>query len=123
MGTAGEVVMAEFSIGEVERLTGLKGHVLRYWEEAVPFIRPRKDDIGRRYYSARDVELIQRLRFLVYEKKYTLAGAGERMLAELTDYRYQQIKPSLDAVRADLMGVYALVRSRLADADDKENQQ
>lgn len=114
--------MAEFSIGEVERLTGLKAHVLRYWEEAVPFIRPRKDDTGRRYYSSRDVELIQRLRFLVYEKKYTLEGAGERMLAELTNSRYQQIKPSLDAVRADLMSVYTLVRSRAADVDDKETR-
>ncbi len=70
--------MAEFSIGEVERLTGLKAHVLRYWEEVIPFVRPRKDDQGHRFYRQRDVELITRIKYLVQEKKYTLEGAGER---------------------------------------------
>ena len=42
--------MAEFSIGEVEKETGIKAHVLRYWEDVIPFIRPRKDDQGRRLY-------------------------------------------------------------------------
>jgi len=76
--------MAEYSIGEVESLTGLKAHVLRYWEDTVPFIRPRKDDRGRRVYSSRDVELISRVKRLVHEEKYTLEGAGERLLGELT---------------------------------------
>ncbi len=76
--------MAEFSIGEVEGLTGLKAHVLRYWEETIPFIRPRKDDRGRRVYTSRDVDLILRVKHLVQERKYTLEGAGERLVVELT---------------------------------------
>jgi DNA-binding transcriptional MerR regulator len=101
--------MAEFSIGEVERLTGVKAHVLRYWEEAIPFIRPRKDDQGRRFFRMRDVELISRIKYLVQEKKFTLEGAGERLLTELTDSRLIQMKESLDGIRTELMNVYAIV--------------
>lgn len=102
--------MAELSIGDVERLTGLKAHVLRYWEEAVPFIRPRKDDQGRRFYSPRDVELISRLQYLVHEKKYTLEGAGERLITELTDSRMIGARESLEAVRQELTDMYAIVQ-------------
>jgi DNA-binding transcriptional MerR regulator len=116
MGAAGRIRtdhgMAEFSIGEVERLTGLKAHVLRYWEDVIPFIRPRKDDQGRRFYRQRDVELITRIKYLVQEQKYTLEGAGERLVAELTDSRITQTRTSLDAIRAELMNVYSIVQKR-----------
>ena len=104
--------MAEYSIGEVERLTGLKAHVLRYWEEAIPFVRPRKDDQGRRFYSARDVELISRIKYLVQEKKYTLEGAGERLVAELTDARMIRTRETAESVRAELANIYAILRKR-----------
>jgi len=104
--------MAEFSIGEVERLTGLKAHVLRYWEGTVPFIRPRKDDEGRRFYSARDVELISRIKYLVQEKKYTLEGAGERLVAELTDARLINTREMVESVRAELVDIHAILRKR-----------
>ena len=102
--------MAEFSIGEVERLTGLKAHVLRYWEDAIPFIRPRKDEQGRRFYNPRDVELISRVKFLVQEKKYTLSGAGERLMTELTDSKLLRTREAVAAVRAELMNMYAIVQ-------------
>ncbi|HKL85178.1 MAG TPA: MerR family transcriptional regulator [Treponemataceae bacterium] len=104
--------MAEYSIGEVEQLTSLKTHVLRYWEEVIPFIRPRKDDQGRRFYSERDVELISRVKFLVQNKKYTLEGAGERLLVELTDSRVRDTRESLDGIRNELMAIYAIARKR-----------
>lgn len=101
--------MAELSIGEVERLTGLKAHVLRYWEDSIPFIRPRKDDEGRRFYGERDVELIERVKYLVQEKKYTLEGAGERLIAELADPRLSSAREALEDIRRELTGVYAIV--------------
>lgn len=104
--------MAEYSIGEVEQLTSLKTHVLRYWEEVIPFIRPRKDDQGRRFYSDRDVELISRVKYLVQEKKYTLEGAGERLMVELTDSRVRETRESLDGIRNELMAIYAIARKR-----------
>jgi DNA-binding transcriptional MerR regulator len=102
--------MPDYSIGEVERLTGIKIHVLRYWEEVIPFIRPRKDDSGRRFYSARDVELLSRIKYLVEERKYTLEGAGERLLAELTDPNATRIRENIEALRAELMNLYAIVQ-------------
>jgi Predicted transcriptional regulators len=102
--------MADYSIGDVERLTGLKAHVLRYWEEVIPFIRPRKDDQGRRYYSPRDIQLLTRIKFLVQEKKYTLEGAGERLLTELTDSRLVRMQESFDTIRTELMDIYRIVQ-------------
>jgi DNA-binding transcriptional MerR regulator len=102
--------MADYSIGEVERLTGIKIHVLRYWEEAIPLIRPRKDGQGRRFYSSRDVELLSRIKYLVQERKYTLEGAGERLLAELTDPGFLRARESLESLRAELMGLYAIAQ-------------
>jgi DNA-binding transcriptional MerR regulator len=102
--------MAELSIGEVERLTGLKAHVLRYWEDVIPFIRPRKDDQGRRFFSPRDVELLSRIKYLVQEKKYTIEGAGERLMTELTDSRINDTRNSLNEIRAELVAVYAIAQ-------------
>ena len=104
--------MAEYPIGEVERATGVKAHVLRYWEEAIPLIRPRKDAQGRRFYGARDVELISRVKHLVQEKKYTLAGAGERLMAELTDPRRARAIRELETIRADLSRALEIARRR-----------
>ncbi len=100
--------MADYSIGQMERLTGIKAHVLRYWEEAIPLIRPRKDDVGRRFYSARDLELINRVKFLVQEKKYTLEGAGQRLMAELSDNSLNELRFTMSKIREELARVYTL---------------
>ena len=57
--------MAQYSIGQVEKITGVKQHVLRYWEETVPGFAPRKDYSGRRIYSQRDVEIVLRLKQII----------------------------------------------------------
>jgi len=72
-----------FKIGEVSRLTGVKPHVLRYWESEFDLIRPQKSKIGQRIYRRRDVEIILRLKKLLYEEGYTIAGAKKRLLYEL----------------------------------------
>ncbi len=112
--------MAEYTIGEVERATGIKAHVLRYWEEAIPLIRPRKDAQGRRFYGARDVELIERVKHLVQERKYTLAGAGERLMAELTDSRRERALRELDTIRADLSRALEIARKRADEGKTDE---
>lgn len=71
-----------FSIGQIEELTGVKAHVLRYWEEVVPGFTPQKDSGGRRVYSQREVDLIFRLKYLINEKKFTAEGAGKQILDE-----------------------------------------
>ena len=60
--------MATFSIGDVEKITGIKAHILRYWESVIPGFAPRKDIGGRRAYTDRDLDLILRLKYLICQK-------------------------------------------------------
>ncbi|MCQ2590193.1 MAG: MerR family transcriptional regulator [Treponema sp.] len=71
-----------YTIGQIEELTGVKAHILRYWEEVVPGFIPQKDKSGRRIYSQREVELIFRIKYLITEKKFTAEGAGQQILEE-----------------------------------------
>lgn len=68
-----------YSIGEVCDLTGLKPHVLRYWETQFPELSPTKNRAGNRVYQARELEIIALIRKLVYEERYTLEGARRRV--------------------------------------------
>jgi DNA-binding transcriptional MerR regulator len=71
-----------YTIGQVEQLTGVKSHILRYWEDVVPGFTPQKDLSGRRVYSQHEVQLIFRLKFLIGVKKFTAEGAGRQILEE-----------------------------------------
>ena len=74
--------MASYSIGEMEELTGIKTHVLRYWEDVIPSLAPKKDLGGRRVYSQRDFQTIMRLKYLIQERQFTNEGARAEMIAE-----------------------------------------
>lgn len=63
------------TIGEVSKATGIKAHVLRYWEQQFPQLKPLKRSGGRRYYRAEDVALVERIDRLVNLEGYTLKGA------------------------------------------------
>lgn len=69
-----------YKIGEAARLLDLPQYVLRYWETEFPELRPRKTGGGRRIYSRADIDLLQRLRHLLHEERYTIEGA-RRVLA------------------------------------------
>lgn len=64
-----------YTIGDVSKLTGTKPHVLRYWESEFKLLRPARRYSGHRKYTKKDLELINRIRYLILEMKYTLAGA------------------------------------------------
>lgn len=64
-----------FTIGEVSDLCGVKPHVLRYWEQEFPSLKPVKRRGNRRYYQRHDVILIRQIRSLLYEQGYTIGGA------------------------------------------------
>jgi DNA-binding transcriptional MerR regulator len=68
-----------FSIGEVCDLTGLKPHVLRYWESQFRFLSPAKNRSGNRVYQRREVELIMLVKHLLYSEKYTIEGARQKV--------------------------------------------
>jgi len=63
-----------FTIGEISQLTGVKPHVLRYWEQVVPMLEPTKRS-GRRYYQRQDLLIICEIDRLLHREGYTLAGA------------------------------------------------
>ena len=68
-----------FKIGEVSQLVGVQPHVLRYWEKEVASIRPGKTASNQRRYRRKDVEVFREIRRLLYEEKFTLAGARKRL--------------------------------------------
>jgi DNA-binding transcriptional MerR regulator len=68
-----------FTIGEVSELCGVKPHVLRYWEQEFPSLKPVKRRGNRRYYQRHDVILIRQIRSLLYEQGYTIGGARQKL--------------------------------------------
>lgn len=70
------------TIGEVAKMLGIRQHVLRYWEDQFPMLRPVKRSGGRRYYRPEDVRLVQTIDRLVHGEGYTLRGARQAIEAE-----------------------------------------
>ena len=71
-----------FTIGEVSELCAVKPHVLRYWEQEFPQLKPVKRRGNRRYYQREDVLTIRQIRGLLYDQGYTIGGARQRMTEE-----------------------------------------
>jgi DNA-binding transcriptional MerR regulator len=106
-----------FKIGEVSRITGVKPHVLRYWESEFAAIRPQKTRTNQRLYRRRDVELLLLIKQLLYQEGFTIAGANKR-LRELTHQQQddgEQLLKALLVVREQIEGIIALI-------DDDETQ-
>ena len=68
-----------FTIGEVSGLCDVKPHVLRYWEQEFPQLKPVKRRGNRRYYQRQDVLMIRQIRSLLYEQGFTIGGARQRL--------------------------------------------
>jgi DNA-binding transcriptional MerR regulator len=71
---------AYYSIGEVCDLSGLKPHVLRYWETQFELLHPTKNRAGNRVFRPKEIELILLVKHLLYDKKFTIDGARQRLL-------------------------------------------
>ena len=112
MSKAGEKAPEiRLSIEEVSDLTGLKQHVLRYWEAEFPPLRPERTRANQRLYRQKDVDLILHIKQLLYERKFTLQGAREQLENDLKDARQQgQLALELDLEQSQLMGT--LVKAR-----------
>lgn len=98
----GEVLQEYFSIGDVCALTGLKAHVLRYWETQFRVLSPAKNRSGNRVYARREVELVLLVKHLLYTEKYTVDGARQK----LDDHRRagELRGAARDALRRETMG-------------------
>ncbi len=71
-----------FKIGEVSELLGVEPYVLRYWESEFPCLSPKKSGTGHRLYRLKDVELLLRIKHLLYEKRFTIEGARQSLHIE-----------------------------------------
>lgn len=101
-----------YSIGQVEEITGVKAHILRYWEEIIPGFAPQKDIGGRRIYSQRELELIMRLKFLIYEKKFTIEGARDQLIAEVDSVNDNaELVRQISELRKDLTDLYFSIKN------------
>lgn len=90
-----------FRIGEVAQLCGVPSYVLRFWETEFPQLRPNKSGTGQRLYRKRDVEMALRIKQLVHEEGYTLAGARQVLhdnARKKTEPRESQSKPQTPVV-------------------------
>ena len=85
-----------FKIGEVCDITGVQAHVLRYWESEFPMLAPQKNRAGQRTYRKRDVEMALRIKELLYEDQYTIAGAKKKLASELRGASKLKVVPSPD---------------------------
>ena len=97
-----------YSMGEVCGLTGLRPHVLRYWETQFDVLHPVKNRAGNRVFRAGDIEQVLLVKHLLYEQKYTIEGARKKLSdlrkgGQLKDERRQVMKPELLAtMRSEL---------------------
>jgi len=101
--------MASYSIGDVERLLQVKNHVIRYWEKEIPLIQPVKDVYGRRDYRDRDLQILFRLKYLLYERRFTIEGAKTQLYRELAG-EDQDLRGRISALRSELLELFFLVR-------------
>ena len=79
MSSNSDPIQEFFSIGEVCELTGLKAHVLRYWESQFRFLNPAKNRSGNRVYQRKEIELVLLVKHLLYTEKYTIDGARQKL--------------------------------------------
>jgi DNA-binding transcriptional MerR regulator len=101
-----------YRIGEVSRLTGVKAHVLRYWESEFRWMSPAKSRSQQRLYRHRDIEVILLLKRLLHEERFTIAGARKR-LRELGVARALEAPPVDLGLEIDHLSRYRRIREEL----------
>lgn len=103
------------TIGEVAKATGIKAHVLRYWEQQFPMLKPLTRSGGRRYYRPEDIELIERIDRLVNREGYTLKGA-KAALKGAPDTQPAAQEATVPTVDAELVARLKAIRESLKAA-------
>lgn len=87
-----------FRIGEVSDIVGVKPYVLRYWESEFPDIKPSKSKSGQRLYKRRDVEMLLKIKGLLYDERFTINGARKRLKDWAKSDSHDTVEPSAIAV-------------------------
>lgn len=115
-----------FKIGEVCELTDTQPYVLRYWESEFPALAPAKNNSGQRIYRRRDIETIIRIKTLLYEEGFTIAGAKKKLELEMKEHARSGsptppaeavssedvLKDEIQSIQAELRGILELIDGR-----------
>ena len=119
-----------YSISEVCTLTGLKPHVLRYWETAFPMLKPSKNQSGNRIYKQEDIGLIKLISRLLYQERYTIDGARQKI--EEMNGQDEQMELELDAttvsselidsIKNEIKDIIAILDSDPMAVDKQDNK-
>ncbi len=99
-----------FTIGEVSDLCAVKPHVLRYWEQEFPQLKPVKRRGNRRYYQRQDVLIIRQIRSLLYDEGFTIGGARQRLTGDDAKTDVTQSQQIIKQIRMELEQVLKILR-------------
>ncbi len=99
-----------FTIGEVSDLCAVKPHVLRYWEQEFPQLKPVKRRGNRRYYQRQDVLIIRQIRSLLYDDGFTIGGARQRLTGDDAKTDVSQSQQIIKQLRLELEQVLKILR-------------
>ncbi len=108
-----------FRIGEVAGLLGVEPYVLRYWESEFPTLAPKKSGTGHRLYRRKDVELLLKIKHLLYEKRFTIEGARQSLHHESRNpkskvpeqHQTELFNPDpLTAIRSELVAILKILK-------------
>ena len=99
-----------FTIGEVSDLCGVKPHVLRYWEQEFPHLKPVKRRGNRRYYQRHDVIMIRQIRSLLYEQGFTITGARHRLEGDQAKSDVSRSHQIIKQIRGELEEVLHILK-------------
>jgi DNA-binding transcriptional MerR regulator len=99
-----------FTIGEVSELCAVKPHVLRYWEQEFPQLKPVKRRGNRRYYQRQDVLIIRQIRSLLYEEGFTIGGARQKLTGDEARTDVSQSQQIIKQLRVELEELLKVLR-------------
>lgn len=99
-----------FTIGEVSELCGVKPHVLRYWEQEFPQLKPVKRRGNRRYYQRQDVLIIRQIRNLLYDQGFTIGGARQQLTGDTAKNDVNQSQQIVKQMRLELEEILKILR-------------
>ena len=111
-----------YSISEVSEMMELKAHILRFWESEFSALRPRKNRAGNRAYTERDIKIVRLIKNLLYEEKFTIEGAKNRLkqnrelideqlaLPLVDDMKPEIKKTEIDEIKNELLGLIEMVK-------------
>ena len=117
---AREIKKLYYSISEVSEVTDLKQYVLRYWETEFPQLKPGKNTAGNRNYRSQDVDLILRIKSLLYDRKFTIKGAKQYLKTHKRELKIQRTlnkvvpmlsKDELQILKKLKIGIVDLIKS------------